>query len=118
MKWTSLNTKFAEHVSFQPSFHLAHYYPRKRRSKQIIRLFVFAVNNSIHEVVSHLGNTHIVMEGPVVAMNRQLPKEHPVYALLKPHLEGTAAINYAAQQVCWCLYCVVLVFVSRAYNSG
>ncbi|CAN0269368.1 unnamed protein product, partial [Laminaria digitata] len=51
----------------------------------------------IHEVVSHLGNTHIVLEGPVVAMNRQLPKEHPIYDLLQPHLEGTAFINYFAQ---------------------
>eukprot|EP00904_Undaria_pinnatifida_P007085 jgi/Undpi1/3506/HiC_scaffold_16.g06878.m1 len=53
----------------------------------------------IHEVVSHLGNTHIVLEGPIVAMNRQLPKEHPIYDLLQPHLEGTAFINYFAQQL-------------------
>lgn len=55
--------------------------------------------NSIHEIVSHLGNTHVVLEGPVVAMNRQLPKEHPVYDILQPHLEGTAFINYFAQEV-------------------
>lgn len=54
---------------------------------------------SIHEIVSHLGNTHIVLEGPVVAMNRQLPNEHPIYDLLRPHLEGTALINWGAQNV-------------------
>ncbi|CAN0288357.1 unnamed protein product [Ascophyllum nodosum] len=53
----------------------------------------------VHEIVSHLGNTHIVLEGPVVAMNRQLPKEHPIFALLQPHLEGTALINWGAQNL-------------------
>ncbi|CAM9249351.1 unnamed protein product [Ascophyllum nodosum] len=53
----------------------------------------------IHEVVSHLGNTHIVLEGPLVALNRQLPKEHPIHDLLKPHLEGTAIINWGAQNL-------------------
>ncbi|CAM9689337.1 unnamed protein product, partial [Hapterophycus canaliculatus] len=53
----------------------------------------------IHEVVSHLGNTHIVLEAPVVAMNRCLPKEHPIYDLFAPHLEGTAFINWGAQEL-------------------
>ena len=54
---------------------------------------------SIHEIVSHLGYTHVVLEGPLVAVNRQLPKEHPIHDLLKPHLEGTAMINWGAQNV-------------------
>lgn len=54
---------------------------------------------SIHEVVSHLGNTHIVLEGALVAANRCFPKAHPINALLKPHLEGTAYINWGAQDV-------------------
>eukprot|EP00903_Cladosiphon_okamuranus_P008352 g8033.t1 len=53
----------------------------------------------IHEVVSHLGNTHVVLEGPLVAMNRCFAKEHPIYDLLKPHLEGTAFINWGAQNL-------------------
>ncbi|CAM9271580.1 unnamed protein product, partial [Laminaria digitata] len=52
---------------------------------------------SIHEVVTHLGNTHVVLEGAMVSMHRQLPKEHPMYDLLHPHVEGTAFINYHAQ---------------------
>lgn len=40
-----------------------------------------------------------MLEGPLVAVNRQLPKEHPIYDLLKPHLEGTALINWGAQNV-------------------
>lgn len=54
---------------------------------------------SIHEVVSHLGNTHLVLEGPMVALHRQLPKAHPIYVLLEPHVEGTAIINWGAQDV-------------------
>ncbi|CAM9988636.1 unnamed protein product [Ectocarpus sp. 4 AP-2014] len=53
----------------------------------------------IHEIVSHLGNTHVVLEAPMVAVNRCLPKEHPVYDLLKPHMEGTALINWGAQDL-------------------
>eukprot|EP00752_Nemacystus_decipiens_P012081 g10711.t1 len=53
----------------------------------------------IHEVVSHLGNTHVVLEGPMVAMNRCLPEQHPIYDLMKPHLEGTAFINWGAQNL-------------------
>ena len=64
-----------------------------------IRVLFVAWLLSVHEIVSHLGNTHIVLEGPVVAMNRQLPTEHPIFALLHPHLEGTALINWGAQNV-------------------
>eukprot|EP00904_Undaria_pinnatifida_P007087 jgi/Undpi1/3508/HiC_scaffold_16.g06880.m1 len=49
------------------------------------------------QVVSHLGNTHVVLEGALVSMHRQLPKEHPLYDLLHPHVEGTAFINFYAQ---------------------
>ncbi|CAN0523301.1 unnamed protein product, partial [Scytosiphon promiscuus] len=52
-----------------------------------------------HEVVSPLGNAHGVLQAAMVAMPRQLPKEHPLYYLLSPHTEGTAFINYYAQDV-------------------
>ncbi|CAN0224047.1 unnamed protein product [Ectocarpus sp. 6 AP-2014] len=53
----------------------------------------------IHQVVSHLGNTHIVLEAPMVSMYRQLPKEHPIHALFAPHVEGTALINWGADEL-------------------
>ena len=34
----------------------------------------------------------------MVAMRRQLPNEHPIHALLEPHVEGTAFINWGAQE--------------------
>jgi len=45
----------------------------------------------------------------MVAMNRCLAKEHPIYDLLKPHVEGTAFINWGAQEVCTC-FDVLLFF--------
>ena len=35
----------------------------------------------------------------MVAMHRQLAKEHPIHVLLEPHMEGTAFINWGAQEV-------------------
>lgn len=35
----------------------------------------------------------------MTAINRQLPKEHPINALMEPHVEGTALINWGAQNV-------------------
>eukprot|EP00904_Undaria_pinnatifida_P011934 jgi/Undpi1/7871/HiC_scaffold_24.g10343.m1 len=64
---------------------------------QIAKACFEASDFIIHEVVSHLGNTHIVMEGAMVAMHRQFPKEHPLYDLMHPHVEGTAFINSLAQ---------------------
>lgn len=54
---------------------------------------------SIHEAVSHLSYTHVVLEAPMVSMNRQLAKEHPIHALFAPHVEGTALINWGAHEV-------------------
>lgn len=49
-----------------------------------------------HETVAHLGDCHLVIEPMIVAMHRQLPVEHPVFALLKPHFRFTIAINHSA----------------------
>ncbi|HLM45270.1 MAG TPA: lipoxygenase family protein [Myxococcaceae bacterium] len=50
-----------------------------------------------HELVSHLGHTHLLVEPFVIATHRQLPDSHPVSLLLRPHFEGTLFINNAAQ---------------------
>lgn len=59
---------------------------------------------SIHEAVSHLSYTHVVLEAPMVSMNRQLAKEHPIHALFAPHVEGTALINWGAHEVLCGMY--------------
>jgi len=50
-----------------------------------------------HELISHLGRTHLFIEPFTIATNRQLASNHPLYILLKPHFQGTLAINDAAQ---------------------
>ncbi|GAX38449.1 lipoxygenase family protein [Nodularia sp. NIES-3585] len=55
-------------------------------------------DSNYHELVSHLGRTHLVVEAFVVATN-QLPENHKLKKLLKPHLEGTLLINYGAHSM-------------------
>ena len=58
---------------------------------------VFQISDSnFHEAVSHLGRTHLMVEPFVMATHRQLLDQHPLSLLLRPHFEGTLAINNAA----------------------
>jgi arachidonate 15-lipoxygenase len=52
-----------------------------------------------HEAVSHLGRTHLFVGSFVIATQRCLPDNHPLSLLLRPHFEGTLAINDAAQRI-------------------
>ena len=56
-------------------------------------------DGNYHELISHLGATHLLIEPIVAATHRRLYKKHPLYILLKPHFEGTVFINWAAQEV-------------------
>lgn len=51
-----------------------------------------------HELVAHLGRTHLLIEAFVGPTMRQLPSTHPLHALLVPHFEGTVFINERASQ--------------------
>jgi len=51
-----------------------------------------------HELISHLGRTHLVVEPFVIATHRQLAPNHPLNLLLVPHFEGTLNINDLAQK--------------------
>jgi arachidonate 15-lipoxygenase len=53
---------------------------------------------NVHEAVTHLARTHLFVGTFVMATHRQLPLSHPVSLLLRPHFEGTLAINDAAQR--------------------
>jgi arachidonate 15-lipoxygenase len=52
---------------------------------------------NFHEAVSHLARTHLLVGPFAIATHRQLPSNHPLFALLVPHFQGTLAINNAAQ---------------------
>lgn len=61
------------------------------------RLFLSAAAN-YHELGSHLGRTHLVMERYALATYRQLPPWHPVGRLLRPHFKFLVATNHDAVQ--------------------
>ncbi|MBD2775163.1 lipoxygenase family protein [Iningainema tapete] len=53
----------------------------------------------VHEIVRHLGQTHLSLEPIALATIRELAARHPVNVLLKPHFEFTMAINALGDQV-------------------
>ena len=50
----------------------------------------------VHEVISHFGLTHLVQEAFCLALHNCFAPRHPLHRLLKPHFQGTALINAAA----------------------
>ncbi len=65
---------------------------------EIAKTIVQIADFNHHELITHLGATHLLMEPFVVTTHRQLASNHPLYILLIPHFEGTAFINYSAQK--------------------
>ncbi|MES2824044.1 MAG: lipoxygenase family protein [Pseudomonadota bacterium] len=59
------------------------------------RVFLSAAAN-YHELATHLGRTHLVMERFALATYRQLPPWHPVGRLLRPHFKFMVATNNEA----------------------
>ncbi|WP_437923000.1 lipoxygenase family protein [Sorangium sp. So ce291] len=64
---------------------------------EVAKLHVQVADGNYHEMVSHLGQTHLIIEAFAMATPRQLAPEHPVNVLLTPHFQGTLAINNAAE---------------------
>lgn len=62
-----------------------------------VKTYTQSADAQVHEVVEHLLNTHLVMELFAVALRRTLPRGHPVYKLLEPHLTYTIAVNSSAR---------------------
>jgi arachidonate 15-lipoxygenase len=63
---------------------------------QMAKLTVQVADANYHELISHLGRTHLWLEPIAIATPRQLAAKHPLFVLLTPHLEGTLFINNAA----------------------
>jgi arachidonate 15-lipoxygenase len=52
-----------------------------------------AADGVVHEMSSHLGRTHLAMEGIAVSAHRQLDERHPVLRLLLPHFRFMLSLN-------------------------
>ena len=63
---------------------------------EMAKLHVQTADGNYHELISHLGLTHLLIEPFAVSTHRMLPVEHHIFKLLQPHLQGTLFINNAA----------------------
>lgn len=73
------------------------FYPSDGLSWNLAKIIVNIADANYHELISHLGLTHLLTEPFVLATARQLDPQHPLNILLTPHFVGTLLINYAAQ---------------------
>ncbi|MCM1983511.1 lipoxygenase family protein [Lyngbya confervoides] len=62
----------------------------------IAKTIMQIADGNYHEMISHLGRTHLLMESFVIATQRQIAPNHPLGILLRPHFEGTLFINSSA----------------------
>jgi arachidonate 15-lipoxygenase len=62
------------------------------KAKTVVQI----ADGNFHEAISHLGQTHLVVEPFAIATLNQLDG-HSIFQLLMPHFEGTLFINNAAQ---------------------
>ncbi len=65
----------------------------------LAKLIVQMADFYVHELVRHLGQTHLALEPIALATVRELAALHPVNVLLKPHFEFTMAINALGDRV-------------------
>lgn len=61
---------------------------------ELAKFIIQNAEANYHQMVSHLGRTHLYIEAFAVAAGMTLPvSSHPVSRLLRPHFEGTININ-------------------------
>ncbi|CAL8468388.1 g7928 [Coccomyxa elongata] len=64
---------------------------------QLAKAVYSTLDSAVHQLVSHFGETHAVMEPFAIATRRQLSALHPVYQLMQPHFRYTFNINANAR---------------------
>ncbi|MFT5686580.1 MAG: arachidonate 15-lipoxygenase [Myxococcota bacterium] len=72
------------------------FYPTHDETWALAKLHVQVADSNYHELISHLGLTHLLIEPFAVSTHRKLQPDHPLYILLIPHFQGTLFINNAA----------------------
>eukprot|EP00697_Spironema_sp_BW2_P001150 gnl/Spiro4/11557_TR6102_c0_g1_i1.p1 gnl/Spiro4/11557_TR6102_c0_g1~~gnl/Spiro4/11557_TR6102_c0_g1_i1.p1 ORF type:complete len:879 (+),score=138.22 gnl/Spiro4/11557_TR6102_c0_g1_i1:94-2730(+) len=65
----------------------------------LAKMIAQCADATCHLAIHHLARTHFLAEPFVLATHRQLPRSHPVFQLLVPHLYQTLAINNFGRQV-------------------
>lgn len=65
---------------------------------EFAKTIVQIADANYHELISHLGLTHLLIEPFAIATERQLASAHPLGILLRPHFEGTFFINNLAHR--------------------
>ncbi len=66
---------------------------------QLAKTAVQVADTNHHELISHLAQTHLILDPVTVCTHRQLSNRHPLYVLLTPHFEGTLFINFLAHTI-------------------
>jgi arachidonate 15-lipoxygenase len=59
----------------------------------LAKLYVQIADGNHHEMITHLGRTHFVMEPIAVVTARQLAPNHPLSMLLRPHFRYMLGLN-------------------------
>jgi len=75
------------------------YTPADRYSWKLAKNCVLAAHNTYHEVLTHLGFTHLINEAILLSTMRNLALNHPLAVLLRRHFDGTLYINKLAVDV-------------------
>lgn len=60
---------------------------------KLARTCLMAADGAVHDLWTHAVQIHYVMESIIMVTYRQLSKNHPLLALLDPHLQYTLAVN-------------------------
>eukprot|EP00118_Oscarella_pearsei_P020634 m.224919 g.224919 ORF g.224919 m.224919 type:complete len:1044 (+) comp40007_c1_seq1:153-3284(+) len=57
------------------------------------KMWLKCADSQIHQICTHLLMTHLIVEPFAISMFRNLPRVHPVFKFLFPHMRYTMAIN-------------------------
>lgn len=76
--------------------------PFDRAAWTCAKTCVQVADGNVHQAISHLARTHLVMESFALATRRCLAPSHPLSVLLLPHFAGTLSINNLAQSSLIC----------------